>query len=362
MIQHAQTPHKIVVRAPNWIGDQILAYPCFHYLRQGYPDAHITAVCPPWVAAIQFRHLVDEVCILPQPTGSSVWARLRALEAGARLLRTQGPWDLGLCLPNAFSSAWLLARAGVRWRRGYATDGRGWLLHDPLVWKTQASQHRAETYVQVLPDAIRPQDAVQKFWGESGRDASTPRTPDVCDRFDARRAWPVADLVEPPASPYWVLAPGSMAMSRRWPREKFAELARQIARATGMCGLVVGGAAETTVAQLLCADAELKLADWTARGVVAAYWQVFRQARFTVSNDSGLAHVAALCGSPVYIAWGAGDPHKTRPLGPGRVSIVRYPVDCWPCERNVCLQPKERTIACLQGLRPEAVWQEIQRF
>lgn len=361
-MHHTQTPQTIVVRAPNWIGDQILAYPCFHYLRQGYPHAHITSVCPPWVAAIQFRHLVDEVCVLPQPQGSSTWARLQALEAGARLLRAQGPWDLGLCLPNAFSSVWLFARARVRWRRGYATDGRGFLLHDKLVWQTQAVRHRSEAYVHVLPDAIRPREAGQGFWAEAGPDAATPRTPGVCDHFDAGRAWPVQALVEPPASPYWVLAPGSMAPSRRWPIERFAGLARQIVRATGMCGLVVGGAAETAVAQQLCADPDLQLTDWTARGVVAAYWKVFRQALFTVSNDSGLAHVAALCGSPVYIVWGAGDPHKTRPLGPGRVRIMRHTVDCWPCERNVCWQPKERTIACLQGILHEVVWQEIQRF
>lgn len=355
------TPKHILVHTPNWLGDQILAYPFFHYLRQGYPEAQITVICMPWVASIQFRHLVNDVCVLPQPRISSMWAKARALEAGAKLLRDRGPWDLGLCLPNSFSSAWLFARAGVRWRRGYATDGRGFLLHDKLAWKTQEAQHRIEAYVHVLPDAIRPRDAVQSFWGESGGDASAPRTSGVCDHFDAMRAWPVDVLVEPPASPYWVLAPGSLAMSRRWPMERFAGLARQIVRATSLCGLVVGGEAETAVAQLLCADPDLKLADLTARGVVAAYWKVFRQALFTVSNDSGLAHVAALCGSPVYIVWGAGDPHKTQPLGPGRVHIIRYPVDCWPCERNVCLQPKEHAIACLQGILPEAVWKEIER-
>jgi len=361
-MNHTQMPQKIVVRAPNWIGDQVLAYPCFHYLRQGYPQAHITSVCPPWVAAIQFRHLVDEVCVLPQPKNSSPWACLQALEAGARLLRTQGPWDLGLCLPNAFSSAWLLARAGVRWRRGYATDGRGFLLHDRLDWKPQAVRHRAEAYACVLPDIVRPHSSVQGFWGEPPQGKSEPDTPGVRNQFDVERAWPVVAIVEPPGYPYWVLAPGSRADARRWPEERFAALARQIAQATGMCGLVVGGAAEAAMAQRLCTDLDLQLVDYTARGSVTVYWKVFRQALFTVSNDSGLAHVAALCGSPVYIVWGAGDPHKTRPLGPGRVSIMRCPVNCWPCERNVCFQPKERTIACLQGIRPEAVWQEIQRF
>ena len=77
-----RAPQKILIRAPNWIGDQILAYPCFQYLRAGYPTAQITAVCQPWVASVQFRHLVDEVYVLPQPTGTSAWARARALGSG----------------------------------------------------------------------------------------------------------------------------------------------------------------------------------------------------------------------------------------------------------------------------------------
>jgi heptosyltransferase-2 len=352
-MNHTPTPQKIVVRAPNWIGDQILAYAYFHYLRAGYPTAHITSVCPPWVASVQFRHLVDEVYVLPQPQGASTWVRLRALEAGARALRNRGPWDLGMCLPNSFSSALLLARAGVRWRRGYATDGRGFLLHDRLAWEMYSHQHRAEAYVAVLPAAVRPQEPVH--YGTTSDIAS------ICSQFDARRAWPVEALVEPPCYPYWVLAPGSMAASRRWPVERFATLAKAIAHTTGLSGLVVGGSAELAVANQLCQDPAHQLIDFTARGPVAAYWQVLRQALFTVSNDSGLAHVAALCGSPVYIVWGAGDPGKTRPLGPGAVRILHSPVACWPCERNVCLQPPERTMACLRGIDAQAVLKEMQR-
>jgi heptosyltransferase-2 len=359
---YPEQPQSILVRAPNWIGDQVLAYPFFYYLRQGYPKARITSACMPWVASVQFRHLVDEVCLLPAPAAPSMWARARALEQGARLLRAGGSWDLGLCLSNAFSSAWLLARAHVQWRRGYATDGRGWLLHDRLRWPPQALRHRAEAYVYVLPESVRPRRPVQDFWSRPVRQHGSPATPPVFDQFEARQAWPVDGLVEPPMYPYWVLAPGSMAASRRWPEERFATLARQIAAATGMTGLVVGGTGEAAIAARLCQEAPLHLANLTARGTVAAYWQVFRQARFTVSNDSGLAHVAALCGSPVYIVWGAGDPRKTRPLGPGPVSIVHHPVDCWPCERNVCCQLHPRKIACLRGIDPDTVWAAISRL
>ena len=85
-MNHMLAPQKILVRAPNWIGDQILAYPCFHYLRAGYPTAQITVVCQPWVASVQFRHLVDEVYVLPQPKRASIWGRVQALDRTQPLL------------------------------------------------------------------------------------------------------------------------------------------------------------------------------------------------------------------------------------------------------------------------------------
>lgn len=353
---------SILVRAPNWIGDQVLAYPFFHYLRQAHPRARITVACVPWVEAIQFRHLVDDVHELPRPDRPGLRARIDAIELAARELREKGPWDLGYCLPNSLSSAWMMWRAGVGERRGYATDGRGWLLNAAQPWKGRATTHRAEDYVGLLPPAQQPTRPVREFWGVPPENDLDPGIRGVVERFDALKAWPAAreDTVEPPSEPYWVLAPGSQAESRRWPPEAFASLARSILSDTGWRGVIVGGPGETRLALQLTSDRSIGFVDLTAQGTVASNWKLFSQAKFTVSNDSGLAHVAALCGSPTQVVWGAGDPKRTEPLGPGRVRVMFNPVECWPCERNVCALPEGRKIECLRGIQPDAVWKEIQ--
>lgn len=335
---------RILVRSPNWIGDQVIAYPFFSRLREVFPGARIAVACKPWVASLQFRHLVDEVHIIPKPSRGGLLARLEADGAAAAAARTKGGWDLGISLPPSFSAAWFLWRAGARRRRGYAGDLRSWLLTggDRLP-RPGAVLHRAQEYLQLVPgQGLLPLGEITK----------------ILEGFDPEKAFPSADALLPPEEAYWVLAPGAVAESRRWPLERFVELGRLVERHRGWRGVVVGGASEKVLADELSRAGNY--VDATGGGEVSRIWKLLRGARVTVANDSGLAHLAALCGSPVHVTWGAGDPRKTRPLGPGRVTVTHTSLECWPCEKNRCEREGEGHVECLKGITPEAVWDAIQ--
>ena len=361
---------NILVRAPNWIGDQILAYPFFHYLRQARPRARIVVACVGWVSDLQFRNLIDEVVVLPRPLSSRLGHKLKALEAGAEQLRgwaaRNGAFDEAYSLPNSFSAAWLLWRSGAQKRTGYRGDARGLLLNDARAWNPDPGRHRAQAYVDLLPADVRPELSIRDFWGVPPENDLDPGTPGVLPALDVARAWPSAQTLESPVQgPYWVLAPGATAESRRWPAEMFVRLVEQVHAATGWTGIVIGGPSEALLGQELATmanqDGKTRLIDLTAECPVTGLWKILRGARFTLCNESGLAHMAALCGSFTQIVCGAADPRRTRPLGPGRVQVVVNPLECWPCERNVCSQPPAQKIQCLRGIRPSGVWEEIQR-
>ena len=318
---------------------------------------------------MQFRNLVDSVHrVLPQPDRPGLRDRFETAEGlAARELKDKGPWDVGYCLPNSLSSAWIQFRAGVKERRGYAADGRGILLKPGLSWEKRRSVHRSGGFTWAFcRPSFQPKKPVRASSG-----ACRPKTiwtPGCAESWTGlsppRPAWPDAPkVIEPPPEAkgaYWVLAPGSQAESRRWPVESFASLAREILAARGWRGVIVGGSSETRVAMQLTADRSLGLIDMTAQGSVTSNWKIFEQAKFTVSNDSGLAHVAALCGSPVQVVWGAGDPKRTEALGPGRVRVIFNPIEsAGPCERNTCALSEGRKIECLRGIQPDAVWKEI---
>jgi heptosyltransferase II len=362
MSKHLNFPKKILVRAPNWIGDQVLAYPFFYFLRKLYPQAQISVICVSWVEDIQFQDYINEVFVLPRLNDLSKGRKFLKLDEFAKTLRKRGPWDLAFSLPNSFSSAWLLWRAGALHRRGYAADARAWLLNDRVKWDPSSERHRGQAYVDLLPKATEL-GWIKDFWGIRPENELDSFTPGEQESFEPQKQWLKAlplSLTEKGFQNYWVLAPGATAESRTWPISFFMELAKKIHQETGWTGVIVGGTKEIALAAKLSEQDEVPLLDYTARGSVADLWPIFKNAQLTVCNESGLAHVAALCGSPVQIICGAADPKRTTPLGPGKVQVIFNPVECWPCEKNICTQIAGKKIQCLMGIHPVKVWEEIE--
>jgi ADP-heptose:LPS heptosyltransferase len=125
--QQARVPaERIVVVMPNPLGDGVMATPFLRALRRLYPAAAITALHAPLLRAVLAGlPFVDAAREMPRRPG---WADRERVIAWLRSQR----FDLAVLLPNSFRSAWLVWRAGIPRRVGYARDGRRSLLTDRL--------------------------------------------------------------------------------------------------------------------------------------------------------------------------------------------------------------------------------------
>jgi ADP-heptose:LPS heptosyltransferase len=84
---------------------------------------------------------------------------------------------------------------------------------------------------------------------------------------------------------------------------------------------------------------------------------VLSGARVVLGNDSALAHLAAVCGTPVVVAFGPTDPSMTSPRGPW-VRIVRdESLSCLVCQKGAC--PVEGH-PCMKLLDPELICRAIK--
>src|SRR5579864_8479551 len=310
----ARPPGRVLVRAPNWLGDAVLALPAIAAIRRHFPGVHLAVAGPAPVAAI-FREVTAA-----QPD--------QVIEAPA-VIRA-GRFDLGILLPNSFQSAWELRRAGVPDRWGYATSGRGLLLtRRSTPERTRGVRHHADYFRGLVIGLGMTVDE---------RPPQVTASPATRAQADAL----LAQLRVPPTAAIVGLAPGAAyGQAKQWPPDRAAGLAARLVRERDVTCLVVGAAHDQPAARAMetwlrarAPETLARVIDLTGRTSVSGLVGVAERCRAFVSNDSGAMHVAAAVGRPVIAIFGPTDERSTRPIGDH--AVLTAPVFCRPCMLRDC--------------------------
>lgn len=246
--------------------------------------------------------------VLPLGPGFDGWRR-----AVADLRR--GRYRDGVLLTPSFSAAWLFRWGGVARLRGTATDGRSWMLRDGMPRELLRGHHRINQYRLLLG---------QEFSTEPAHRTLRPAA-------DARERW--AGRLG--ADDGWIgLFPGSNASARRWPADRFGQVARRLL-GRGTRVVVLGGAGERHLTAAVAAEAPgaLDLGGETDLMGLAA---ILSMCHLVVTNDTGPMHLAAAVGVPTVTLWGSSDPREVCPPGPQHVRVTGADLPCKPCFKNTC--------------------------
>jgi len=298
---------RLLVRAPNWVGDVILSLPALRDIRRAFPDARLEVLARSWVADLY--RAVPEVDGVNESRGHS--------EDAAAL---QGRFDLALLLPNSFASALVLRRAGIPERWGYSTDGRGLLL-------TRSCR---------VPAAVRGKSQVYYYRAMlDGLDLSTEGPPDPSlrspEEWSARGAELLGD-----DGPWIGVNPGAFfGSAKRWLPERFAAAADIVARKTDARVAIVGGPAERPLAEAIASGMQAPVRVLCGETTLGELVGVLSRLRLLLTNDSGPMHVAAALGIPLVAVFGSTDWRETAPVGDAS-RIVREHVECAPCILREC--------------------------
>jgi len=130
------------------------------------------------------------------------------------------------------------------------------------------------------------------------------------------------------ARPYALLVPGASPHrpAKRWPVERFAEIAARLS-ARSIRPVVVGSGAERPLAAAIAAACPDAL-DLTGRTALAELGGLAARASLAVGNDTGPMHLAAAMGTRAIVLFSAdSDPVLTAPRGPdpARITVLRSP-------------------------------------
>lgn len=151
---------------------------------------------------------------------------------------------------------------------------------------------------------------------------------------------------------FWIgINPGAAyGSAKRWLPDRFAAVARTLARDLDAGILITGGPGEADVARDIEASIDGSCLNLTGTTTVRQMMAVISQCGLFVTNDSGPMHVAAAFGIPIVALFGPTNPTTTSPLS-DTVRIVRKPMPCAPCLKRHC--PHDH--ACMESITVEDV-------
>jgi heptosyltransferase-2 len=323
------TIDRILVRAPNWIGDAVMSLAAVRDLRRNFPSARIEVLARGWVADVY--RAVGEV--------DSVRTAGRFLE-DARSLK--GSFDAALLLTNSFGTALLAYAAGIPERWGYARDGRSLLL-----------TRRAR-----VPRGVRGSSEVYYYRAMlAGLGLTVSASPDVS--LAAPEAWRSRGAEILGGDGPWIgVNPGAAyGSAKQWMPERFAAVAARAGRELGAGVAIVGAASERAMAERLAtslpASARVLCGETTLPELIG----VISRCRVFLTNDSGPMHLAAAQGVPVVAVFGPTDWRETAPVGTAH-RVVREDVECAPCKLREC--PIDH--ACMKRVTADRVFDAVEHL
>jgi heptosyltransferase-2 len=316
---------RLLVVAPNWIGDALMAQPLLARLHEKLAGLRIEVLAPPWVAPVARRMPeVAEVIEAPLRHGP---LQLRSRWRLGRGLR-QRRYDQAIVLPNTWKSALVPFFADIPLRSGYVGESRYGLLN--LLYKNSAAAMRLHYARLAEPPGTEPAEPLPR-----------PRL-----RVDSHEI----ELVKQRfgiVGRYAVLCPGAeYGPAKRWPY--FAELAASMRVPV----VVLGSPADLEPARGIQGT---NLAGKTSLDEAIS---LIAGAQAVVSNDSGLMHVAAALGRPQVALYGSSSPEHTPPAS-AAARVLWLHIECSPCFQRECPLGHFR---CMKEISVDRVLAELQKL
>ena len=314
------------------LGDVVHTVPAAAALRTAFPDARIE-----WLVDARHRAIVDLVTAVDraiplQRSTISGWSDV------IRALR-QTPYDVAIDLQGLLKSAVLARASGARRVVGFSI----WHLREKTARPFYSDAHDAEGG-HVIAKNLRLLAAI-------GVHDETIRFP----------------LADPPSAaldhlrrrigprPFALINAGAAWPNKRWPPERFGQIAAFLREACGLEPVVLWGPGEEILASQVTA-ASSGTAIEAPRTTVTDLVALARAASLVISGDTGPLHIATAVGTPTVSLFGPTDPERNGPFDPADAVISRY--DACGCHYD---RRCHRARWCLDGVEIAEVCAAVQR-
>lgn len=325
---------KILIVRLGALGDIVHTIPAAAALRAAMPAARID-----WIVDKKHRELVDLVTVL-DGVRSLEGPTLGAWTTAVRQLRTVG-YDVALDFQGLMKSAVLARASGARRVAGFSI----WHLREKTARPFYSETDNAVSGEEHI---LRKNLSLLRVVGIEATSVEFPLASATTSVVAAvRGAIGTGDFA--------LLNPGATWPNKRWPADRFGELAAFLREIRGMRSVVLWGPGEQDLARHVV-SASAGAATIAPPTRVADVLELAREASLMVSGDTGPLHLAAAVRTPVVAIMGPTNPHRNGPWAADDVTVSRFEACGCHYERR-CHQQTW----CLADLRVSEVSAAVQR-
>jgi heptosyltransferase-2 len=346
---------KVLCVCPIGIGNYLLCYPAFAFLKKAMPEAslHLLALREGIAEFARGDPLWSGMTVFdPTRVGKNVAASFRIL---LELRSRRFDASLNFFPSNTWHYHLLPWLCGVRRRLAYRYHVNGLLklsLLSNCKVAVNADLHDVEQNLRLVSSFI-------------GMDhGKSPYTfPSLCTHEDFE--WARRRL--PSSTKYIGIHPGSSAdhgmNAKRWAPERFAGLADHVVALIGAEACIFGGSDEEHL-KIRVVESMKFPAYVMEPASLSKTAALLSQCALCICNDSGLMHMAACLGVPTVGIFGPTDEKRNGPVG-GKTLVIRKEMDGFPVW-TACTVGKRSLPqgvdpqASLKALSVEEAWRQLK--
>ena len=170
------------------------------------------------------------------------------------------------------------------------------------------------------------------------------------ESMEAMEAHITGSLPDAPNQPLLAVAPGARWATKRWPVERFAAVAQELAREKQAAVVILGGPDEAQLARTLCDKLDVPVVNGAGTLSLMNSAALLSRCRLLISNDSGLMHMATALQVPVVAIFGP----TVQEFGfypfQARAEVVSEPLSCRPCSTKGSRYCPRGHHACMQDI------------
>jgi heptosyltransferase-2 len=315
MSKDSANDHRILVVGPSWVGDAVMSQCLLKALKARDSAAAIDVLVPSFLTPL-FDRLPEVSSVLTSPFRRREFNLPGRIGLGRSLA---GRYGTAYILPGSWKSAVVPFAARVPRRCGFLGEARWALLNDirPLA---QSVKRRTAVLYQALAEP------------EVVSEPSRLRTPSM--KVDIENRDRLARSFGLSVGGFAAFAPGAeFGPAKRWPPRHWIALAERLGR-LGIRTALFGTSNEVAVGREI-AEGRTSVVDLIGRTRLEDAIDLISAARFAVTNDSGLMHVAAAVGCKIVAVYGSTSSDDTPALSK-TARFASLSLACSPCRERTC--------------------------